>query len=75
MANVLFLAACFISFAQALIQYKPLQRYLLSFGLDFWGEILLLIAFCIWIFRTPLPENLNVRHSALDTLPLTAVAN
>jgi hypothetical protein len=54
-ANRLFLAACAISFGQALLQYKPWQRYLLSFGLDFWGECLLLAAFCLWIGRTSLP--------------------
>jgi len=55
-ANGLFLAACAISFAQAILQYKSWQRYLLSFGLDFWGEVLLLGAFFIWIRWTGLAE-------------------
>src|SRR5579884_11798 len=33
-ANGLFLAAAAISFVQAILQYKPWQRYLLSFGMD-----------------------------------------
>ncbi|MBV9501826.1 MAG: DUF2029 domain-containing protein [Acidobacteriaceae bacterium] len=53
-ANALFIAACSLSFAQAILQYKPWQQYLLSFGLDFWGEVLLLTAFCLWL-RTRLP--------------------
>jgi hypothetical protein len=57
-ANRLFLAACAISFAQAILQYKPWQRYLLSFGMDFWGECLLLMAFALWIGRTQVPQTL-----------------
>lgn len=60
-ANGLFLAACLMSFFQAIVQYKTLQRYLLSIGLDFWAEILLLIAFFIWIVFTSLPESLDQR--------------
>lgn len=48
-ANRLFIAASAISFAQAILQYKPWQRYLLSYGSDFWGECLLLAAFVIWL--------------------------
>lgn len=48
-ANQLFLAACLLSFLGAVIQYRPWQRFLLAAGLDFWAEILLLAAFCIWI--------------------------
>jgi hypothetical protein len=55
-ANRLFLAACLISFGEAVLQYKPWQRILLSVGLDFWAEVLLLAAFLIWILRTPLAE-------------------
>lgn len=58
-ANGLFLAACLSSFGQAILQYKPVQRYLLSFGLDFWAEICLLAAFFLWIVLTPLPESLG----------------
>lgn len=57
-ANRLFLGACAISFLQAILQYKPWQRYLLSFGMDFWGECLLLAAFAIWIGYTRLPYSL-----------------
>ena len=56
-ANGLFLTACSLSFVQAILQYKPWQRYLLSFGMDFWGECLLLGAFVIWIGRTHLPQS------------------
>lgn len=62
-ANRLFLTASAISFAQALLQYKPWQRYLLSFGLDFWGECVLLAAFALWISRTSLPLTLNADAS------------
>ena len=58
-ANRFFLAACTISFFQAIAQYKPLQRYLLSFGLDFWGECLLLTALAIWIGCTRVPLELT----------------
>jgi len=58
-ANGLFLAAAAISFVQAILQYKPWQRYLLSFGMDFWGECLLLAAFAIWIGWTRLPYRLT----------------
>ncbi|HZS53490.1 MAG TPA: glycosyltransferase family 87 protein [Bryobacteraceae bacterium] len=58
-ANRLFLSSCALSFLQAILQYKPWQRYLLSFGMDFWGECLVLIAFAIWIGRTPLPQMLE----------------
>jgi Glycosyltransferase family 87 len=51
-ANNLFLASCLISFLQAILQYKPWQRILLTIGLDFWGEILLLVAYLVWIFYT-----------------------
>jgi hypothetical protein len=62
-ANGLFLAACALSFLQAILQYKPWQRYLLSFGMDFWGECLLLAAFSIWIARTRLPQQLRLEES------------
>ncbi len=62
-ANRLFLAACTISFIQAVLQYKPWQRYLLSFGMDFWGECLLLGAFTLWIGWTRLPEVLRTEDS------------
>ncbi|MBV9761351.1 MAG: DUF2029 domain-containing protein [Acidobacteriaceae bacterium] len=52
-ANALFLAACAISFFQAIMQYKPWQRILLSIGLDFWSNILLLAAFFLWIRSMP----------------------
>ena len=61
-ANVLFLAACAISFLQASLQYKAWQRYLLSFGMDFWGECLLLAAFAIWIGWTQLPAMLQAHR-------------
>jgi hypothetical protein len=48
-ASHLFLAACVLSFLGATIQYRPWQRFLLTVGLDFWAEILLLSAFCIWV--------------------------
>jgi hypothetical protein len=51
-ANRLFLAACAISFAEAILQYRPWMRYLLSLGTDFWMEILLVAAFVIWIRRS-----------------------
>ena len=57
LANRLFLIACAVSFAQAILQYKPLQRYLLSFGVDFWGDVLLLLAFYIWIVHTSLVKS------------------
>ena len=56
-ANRLFLAACAGSLAEAIIQYKPLQRWLLSVGLDFWVNLLLLAAFLVWAECTPIPEN------------------
>ncbi|MGA8027610.1 MAG: glycosyltransferase family 87 protein [Bryobacteraceae bacterium] len=56
-ANRLFLAACAISFFEAILQYKPWQRFLLSIGLDFWAEALLLAALFIWIVLTDLPES------------------
>jgi hypothetical protein len=55
-ANTLFLAACSISFVQAILQYKPWQRILLTIGLDFWAEILLLAAFLIWIRFMPVDQ-------------------
>jgi hypothetical protein len=48
-ANQLFLTACLLSFLGAAIQYRPWQRFLLTAGLDFWAEVLLLLALCIWI--------------------------
>lgn len=57
-ANRLFLLACLISFGQAVLQYKPWQRVLLSIGTDFWTEIALLAAFLIWICATPVAESL-----------------
>lgn len=58
-ANKLFLAACLLSLLGAAIQYRPWQRFLLTAGLDFWTEILLLSAFIIWISRTKLVESLE----------------
>lgn len=55
-ANKLFVAACALSFLGAIVQYKPWQRFLLSIGLDFWAEVLLLAALFIWIEFTPLAE-------------------
>ena len=55
-ANKLFLTACALSFAGAVVQYKPWQRFLLSIGLDFWAEVFLLAALFIWIEFTPLAE-------------------
>lgn len=55
-ANRLFLAACALSFLGAIVQYKPWQRFLLTVGLDFWAEVLLLSALFIWIVFTSLPE-------------------
>lgn len=52
-ANALFIVACSVSFIQAILQYKPWQRILLTIGLDFWTEILLLAAFLIWIRASP----------------------
>jgi hypothetical protein len=62
-ANALFLAACLISFIQAILQYKPWQRVLLTIGLDFWTELLLLAAFLLWI--RALPKLNQVRSDAL----------
>lgn len=59
-ANRLFLAACLLSFLGAIIQHKPWQRVLLTIGLDFWAEVLLLIALFLWIVRTPLPESMRI---------------
>jgi hypothetical protein len=56
-ANRLFLLSCGISFGQALLQYKPWQRLLLSYGADFWGNVLLAIAFLLWI-RAGIPDRL-----------------
>ncbi len=56
-ANQLFLTACLLSFLGAIVQYKPWLRFLLSVGLDFWAELLLLIALFIWIAQTPLVES------------------
>ncbi|MGH9582698.1 MAG: glycosyltransferase family 87 protein [Bryobacteraceae bacterium] len=56
-ANRLFLVSCAISFGQALLQYLPWQRLLLSYGADFWGNILLAAAFLLWI-RAGVPERL-----------------
>ncbi|MDQ2712462.1 MAG: DUF2029 domain-containing protein [Acidobacteriota bacterium] len=58
-ANRLFLASCALAFAGALIQYKSLQRWLLSVGLDFWAELLLLAAYLLWIERTTVPDQLR----------------
>jgi hypothetical protein len=66
LANSMFLAACGMSFLQAVLQYKPLQRYLLSFGMDFWGECLLFAAFAIWIGRTQVPLRLTESGQTLD---------
>lgn len=52
-ANRFFCAACLLSFLGAVIQYRPWQRFLLTVGLDFWSEVLLLAAFVIWIGRSP----------------------
>lgn len=62
-ANAFFLTSCAISFLQAILQYKPWQRVLLTIGLDFWGEILLLVAFFIWIAHMPTAEESNVALS------------
>jgi hypothetical protein len=62
-ANRLFLIAAAISFFQAVLQYKPWQRYLLSYGLDFWGECLLLAALAIWAAWTHLPSELAIDSS------------
>ncbi|HEX7363386.1 MAG TPA: glycosyltransferase family 87 protein [Bryobacteraceae bacterium] len=64
-ANCLFLAACAISFGQALLQYLPWQRLLLSYGADFWGNILLVIAFLLWI-RERIPEKLGVSPAVAE---------
>ncbi len=58
-ANRLFLTSCALAFAGALIQYKPLQRWLLSVGLDFWAELLLLAAYLLWIEGTAVPDQLG----------------
>ncbi len=58
-ANRLFIAACLISFGAALLQHKPWQRFLLTIGIDFWAEVLLLAALFIWIVFTALPERLS----------------
>lgn len=62
-ASILFLTACVISFIQAILQYKPWQRILLTIGVDFWTEILLLAAFLIWI--RALPDLNQVRSHSL----------
>jgi hypothetical protein len=58
-ANFFFLTACLISFMQAILQYKPWQRVLLSIGLDFWSDILLLAAFLLWIRADAHSADLN----------------
>ena len=63
-ANRLFLTACAISFLQAMLQYKPWQRILLTIGLDFWMELLLLAAFLIWILATPFAQRAELRGGA-----------
>jgi hypothetical protein len=68
-ANRLFLSACLLSFLGAIIQYRPWQRFLLSAGLDFWAEILLLAALFIWITRTPLAEITCLRGPFTDERP------
>jgi Glycosyltransferase family 87 len=69
-ANGLFLAACGVSFAQAILQYKPWQRMLLTVGLDFWTEVLLLAAFLIWILYTPAAERgISVSAPQVDCPP------
>lgn len=55
MANNLFITACLISFAEAVVQYKPLQVYLLVWGVDFWNEAILLAALVIWL-KSPLSD-------------------
>jgi hypothetical protein len=57
-ANRLFVTSCAISFGQAVLQYKPWQRLLLSYGLDFWGNLVLTCAFLLWI-RAGVPEELT----------------
>jgi len=57
-ANGLFLTVCAISFLEAVAQYRPLTRYCLVIGVDFWMEVLLLIAFAIWIGWANIPEKL-----------------
>jgi hypothetical protein len=64
-ANRLFLTACGISFVQAILQYKPWQRVLLTIGLDFWTETLLLGAFLTWILYTPVTDP-GVFHEAAN---------
>ena len=59
-ANRLFLAACVGSFAEAMIQYRPAQRWLLSVGLDFWVDLLLLAALLVWAERTAIPGELGM---------------
>jgi Glycosyltransferase family 87 len=66
LANTLFLTAVGCSFIQAILQYKPWQRYLLSLGMDFWGECLLLGAFAVWIGWTRLPTALAESGQAGD---------
>jgi hypothetical protein len=44
------------------MQYRPWQRYVLSYGLDFWAELLLLAAMFLWIVHTPLAERRTGRH-------------
>lgn len=67
-ANHLFLAVCAISFGQALLQYLPWQRLLLSYGADFWGNILLVAAFLLWI-RQDVPQKLSIAPAAVETCP------
>ena len=61
-ANRLFVAAAALSLFQAMLQYKPWQQYLLSFGMDFWGECLLLTAFVLWIQWAAGSEGLELQN-------------
>ena len=59
LASKLFVAASLLGFAGAIVQYKPWQRFLLTIGLDFWAEVLLLVALFIWIVHTPVAERVQ----------------
>ncbi len=51
LATKLFLCASALSMLGAIAQYKPLLRLLLTVGVDFYAEVLLLAALLIWALK------------------------
>lgn len=48
-ARRLFVAACGLSMAAAVLQYRPLVHLLLALGIDFYAAVLLLGALLLWV--------------------------